>query len=359
MVATAKIAVECPLCQGRHSRSLFKFKGTDIVECEHCSLIYVPTAAPEFAAVYREDYFASNRYDQGYFNYASEFENHMATFKARLEDCERILLRKGRVLDVGCALGHFGEAAKRQGWDVYLTDVSDYAVIESRKQFAINGFISGPTKIPVKKECFDLVTLYDVIEHLSHPMDLLRDIKQALGSDGILHITTPNVTGFSAALMGKKWYHLKPDENFLYFSPKTIQAMLEKCGFEVLKIKPVSVYFRVNDVLNRLQKYSRLGVRFLRAVVQMLGLGGIRLRLITGEMQVWAKVANGKSVRETRPVKDILDIVCCPKCRSEIQLFEDTEAICTQCELQFEVTAGVINFSKYAKRTRRQIAGSS
>jgi len=165
--------------------------------------------------------------------------------------------------------------------------------------------------------------------------------------------------------MGKSWYHIKPDENFLYFSPHTIRAMLEKCGFEVLRVKRSPAYFRIGDILNRLQRYSRTGVKIARGVVQILGLAGVRVKILGGEMQIWARPASRQTIQttaehETRPVKDILDIVCCPKCRSEIQLFEDSEAICTQCELQFEVTAGVINFSKYAKRTgQRTGIGSS
>ncbi len=351
--------VECPLCQSPQAHSLYKLKGSDVVECTNCHMTYQPTPAPEFVAIYREDYYVSGRHDQGYFNYQSEFENHVIMFNRRMEECETYLKRKGRLLDVGCALGHLGEVAKRRGWDTYLTDVSDYAVIESRKKFGINGFISGPEKIPVKPACFDLITMYDVIEHLSHPMDLLRDIKRALSSDGILHVTTPNIASLSGRLMGSSWYHIKPDEHFLYFTPKTLSEMLGRCGFEVLKIKAVPMYFRVNDILIRLERYSKPLVNVARFALKLMGLLDFRLKIYTGEMQVWARPKAVKVKRETRPVKDILDIVCCPKCSSEIQLFEETEAICTQCELQFEVTAGVINFSKYAKRTKRQIAGNA
>jgi hypothetical protein len=93
-------------------------------------------------------------------------------------------------------------------------------------------------------------------------------------------------------------------------------------------------------------------------------------------MQAWARPATLRSVDNivTEPVntkdakalpvareqfKDIIDIVCCANCRSDIQLFEESEAICTQCELSYEVVSGVINFSKYAKRTKHKLAGSS
>jgi SAM-dependent methyltransferase len=294
-----------------------------------------------------------------------------------LAESEKLLDgRLGRLLDIGCALGHMGEAARRRGWDVYVTDVSEYAAIEARQQFGLNAFVSGPEKLPVKPEKFNLITMFDVIEHLSHPIDLLKDVRRALSKNGMLHVTTPNAHSWSAKLLGRHWYHLKPDEHLLYFTPETLTSLLERCGLEVVKIKPMPIYMRVNDIFLRLERYWRGGARACRSIAKVLGLGDLRLKIYTGEMQAWARPATLRSVDQpaAEPVgvkdpkalpvakeqfKDIIDIVCCANCRSDIQLFEESEAICTQCELSYEVVSGVINFSKYAKRTKHKLAGSS
>jgi len=362
--------LECPICESPAADSLFHMKNADIVECRHCSMIYVPTPAPEFTAIYKKDYFNQNPAGHGYHNYRSEFTSHLVTFANRLAESEKILQgRKGRLLDIGCALGHMGEAARRRGWDVYVTDVSEYAAQEARKQFGLNAFVSPPEKLPVKPERFEMITMYDIVEHLSHPLELLTDVRRALTQNGILHITTPNAHSLSAKLMGRHWYHIKPDEHLLYFTPETIRSVLERSGFEVIKIKPMPVFMRLSDIFLRLERYWKWGAGLARRLVRAIGLGDLRLKIYTGEMQVWAQAARLRVVEqapteavlplEREQFKDILDIVCCAHCRSEIQLFEDNEAICTQCELSYEVNEGVINFSKYAKRGKQKLVGSS
>lgn len=351
--------ISCPVCEHPKAKSLYLFNGADVVECEACHLIYVPIPAPEFTSMYKEEYYASASETGGYKNYSGEFESHKLTFTKRLEESESLLGQVGRLLDLGCALGHLGVTAKRRGWDVYVTDVSEFAVIETRKKFGVNGFVSAPHKLAVKPARFDLITMFDVIEHLSHPMDLLRDTRRALSSHGILHLTTPNAKSWSAKLMGRHWYHLKPDEHLLYFTPQTLRSCLERSGFEVLKIKPVCTYMRIDDIFMRLERYSKRGAKFVRAVARGLGLSDWRLKIYVGEMQAWARPAKVREVTKTQPVKDLLDIVCCSNCRSEIQLFEESEAICTQCELSYEVVEGVINFSKYAKRGKQKLVGTS
>ncbi|OFZ17681.1 MAG: hypothetical protein A2Z20_00520 [Bdellovibrionales bacterium RBG_16_40_8] len=313
-------------------------------------MIYVPIPAPEFA---------KNNDSLGYYNYRSEFTSHLMTFNKRLEESEKYLGRMGRILDIGCVLGHMGEAARRRGWDVYVTDVSEFTVLEARKNFGLNGFISAPDKLAVKPGRFDLITMYDMMEHLSHPLDLLKDVRKALSSCGILHISTSNAQSWSAKIMGRHWYHLKPSEHLLYFTPETLRSCLERTGFEVLKIKSICTYMRINDILLRLERYSKKGARFLRTIARTLGISDWRVKIFTGEMQAWAQPAGIRKEQKTQPVKDILDIVCCSNCRSEIQLFEESEAICTQCELSFEVVMGVINFSKYAKHGKQKVIGSS
>ena len=351
--------VTCPNCESPNAKSLYLFKGADVVECLKCSLVYVPMPAPEFTSMYKEEYFENNGEAGGYQNYSGEFASHVVTFTKRLEESEKILGHMGRLLDVGCALGHLGVTAKKRGWDVYVTDVSEFAVIETRKKYGVNGFVSAPHKLAVKPARFDLITMFDVIEHLSHPLDLLRDAKRALSSHGVLHITTPNAESWSAQIMGRHWYHLKPNEHLIYFTPKTLTSMLERSGFEVLKIKPVCTYMRLDDILMRLERYSKKGAQFMRSVARWLSLSDWRLKIFVGEMQAWARPADVRAVTKTEPVKDILDIVCCSNCKSELQLFEESEAICTQCELSYEVVKGVINFSKYAKRGKQKIVGTS
>ncbi|MCK5941526.1 MAG: class I SAM-dependent methyltransferase, partial [Planctomycetes bacterium] len=81
---------------------------------------------------------------------------------------------------------------------------------------------------------FDLVTIWDVIEHVPEPQQLLASIKRMIKPGGKLLLETQNVASRMAAKLGKLWHHYKHDEHLYHFNPQTIRRLLEDCGFEVL-----------------------------------------------------------------------------------------------------------------------------
>ncbi|MES2854776.1 MAG: class I SAM-dependent methyltransferase, partial [Bdellovibrionota bacterium] len=174
------------------------------------------------AGLYESSYF-SNDNTPGYGDYESEFPAHYESFRSRITKSEFKLGRKGRLLDIGCALGHCGKAAQDLGWETYVTDASTFAVNHAAEKHDLKSFVTSGDHIPVKTDAFDCVTLFDVIEHVNDPKLLLTEIARTLNKDGMLHLSTPNVSSMSAKLMGRHWYHYKPGEHLLYFSPATLQ----------------------------------------------------------------------------------------------------------------------------------------
>lgn len=358
------IALECPVCGNQGFKSLFALKGADVVACRKCKVVYVPSPLPEVTSLYKADYFgAADEGASGYLDYAGELEAHTSMFTERLQTSEMKIGGRGRVLDVGCALGHFGKVAKDRGWDVFVTDISEYAVVKSAKEFQLQGFVSPTGKLPVKDKKFDLVTLFDVIEHLSHPYEILNAIHRSLDPRGILHLSTPNIKSFSARILGKHWYHLKPEEHLIYFSPATIKLCLEKANFEVLEIKPMKIHMALGDILMRLRRYSKPICDLMLKFVKLMKWDRKVIKLLTGEIEVWARpkpigVELAKS-RKAFPVDNeptpILGVVCCPNCRGELYP-ENQHLNCLGCDSAFDIEFGVINFSKYAKQQRRKTA---
>lgn len=358
--------IECPVCQSGSFKSLFAVKGADVVECGDCHMTYVPAPLPEVTSIYKASYYKGDHKVHGYGNYEDEFENHYRTFSLRLRETERLLGGKGRVLDVGCALGHFGKVAKDRGWDTFVTDVSDFAVQTAAIKFNLKGFVSAPDKLPVKDHQFDCITLFDVIEHLSHPIELLQDVHRALDPKyGILHITTPDLSSLSARLMGKKWYHFKPEEHLLYFTPATLTAVLEKAGFEVIKIQSMPMYMKVRDIFMRLRRYSERGANLCLKICKWLGFSDLTLKICAGEMEAWARPKVQNRGRKVFPVDPpdtpVGHVVCCPHCRADL-VAVDGEILCTDCDSSYGIEAGVIDFSRYGKKhqkgTRRKASGA-
>jgi 2-polyprenyl-3-methyl-5-hydroxy-6-metoxy-1,4-benzoquinol methylase len=99
----------------------------------------------------------------------------------------------GKVLDVGCAFGYFAFHMKSIGFDVYGIDVSKYAIEKCKKNLTSNNFFvnDASNKFPFKKEFFDIITAFDVIEHVKEYKIALKNIVSTLKNDGIFLLQTP------------------------------------------------------------------------------------------------------------------------------------------------------------------------
>jgi 2-polyprenyl-3-methyl-5-hydroxy-6-metoxy-1,4-benzoquinol methylase len=234
----------CQLCGGADRRVRFQDGPCRVVECAVCGLVYVtPRLQGEaLRAVYDEGYWkSSNPKHRGYADYASESALYLKTFGKRMALVRRHLPPKARILDVGCAAGYFLRVAQREGHDVHGVEMS--AAIAGEAQKALGGervhvgtldeAIAAKGHAPAS---FDLVTLWDVIEHVPDPQSLLRTIRGLIKPGGTLLLETQNVASRWARLLGRRWHHFKHDEHLYHFKPATIRRLLADCGFETLEL---------------------------------------------------------------------------------------------------------------------------
>lgn len=315
--------------------------------CPQCDLVYAISPPVDNFQLYNQDYFGGENTHAGYANYAAEFKSHQETFSRRLLEAEFRLGKKGRLLDYGCAFGHLGKTAKNQGWDVLATDISYDAIRVAKDQHGLEAFVSDLTQPPVKEQAFDLVTLYDVIEHLPDPHLVLEKIRPAIKNHGLLHITTPDVTSWSARLMGKSWYHYKAQEHLLYFSPKTLRDVLVRSGFEVIEVRSAPSHMTVYDVLVRLKVYSEFLTNLALGFLGFFGLQNKVVKIHIGEMQAWARPTQSAAASSSSPSKSVL---CCPDCKGELQS-SAKELTCQSCDAIYAIEKGVPVLLPSKKRT--------
>lgn len=138
----------------------------------------------------------------------------------------------GTMLDVGCFSGFFLELAKNAGWEGYGLEPSKWAKkISQKKGIKILGGDIEKTKL--KENFFDVITLWDVIEHISNPKVALKKIHTILKKDGIVAIGTPDIESLVAKILGSKNPYIIR-MHLIYFSPKTLRRILEEEGFKVI-----------------------------------------------------------------------------------------------------------------------------
>lgn len=240
-------AVEIRLCQlcGSAERTLkFRDGPFEVVTCDDCGLVYVTPrlVGQALLDIYDEGYWKSdNPKMRGYADYARESALYLKTFQKRLALVRRWLPAQARVLDVGCAAGYFLRVVQGLGHDVHGVELSPSIAKEAVAALGADrihiGTLDGAVAaMDYRPQSFDLVSLWDVIEHIPDPQAVLRKIRELTKPGGRLLLETQNVASRWAALLGPRWHHYKHHEHLYHFTPATIRRLLDDCGFRVLEI---------------------------------------------------------------------------------------------------------------------------
>jgi SAM-dependent methyltransferase len=243
-LASSVDVTRCQVC-GSDERDLkFRDGPFSIVTCRACGLVYVTPrlSGQALLDVYDESYWLSqNPKQRGYADYKSESALYLKTYEKRMKLVSRFLPPNARVLDVGCAAGYFLRVCQERGHDVHGVELSQAIAIEAQKALGaerihIGTLDDAAAAMDYRPESFDLVTLWDVIEHVPDPQSVLSKIHELIAPNGRLLLETQNVASRWARLLGSRWHHYKHDEHLYHFSPRTITRLLTDCGFRVLDI---------------------------------------------------------------------------------------------------------------------------
>lgn len=154
-----------------------------------------------------------------------------------------------RLLDVGCSSGAFLGAAVRLGYAAEGVEPAPQAAATAQaaglkvRQGLLHeaGYADGQ---------FDAVTLFEVIEHLRQPQELLNECRRILRPGGILLVGTGNAASWSMAAMGAKWEYLSIDRHgghVSFFTPESLGRLARQAGFSVAAVRTRSVRFCERD----------------------------------------------------------------------------------------------------------------
>ena len=284
----AEITSACALCADARTRALFHVDGALIVACRGCGLVRQDSRPLAEAALYDSDYYATDDPKGGYANYFLDAEVNRRTFAARIRAIERRYGRRGRLLDVGCALGDFLIEAKAAGWDVEGVEISPFAAQQARQR-DLRVTVGRLEALDLAPSSFDVVTLYDTIEHVTDPVAMLAAARRLLVPGGLLHLVTPNVGGLQARLLGRLWYHYKPGEHLFYFAPPTLRLSIERAGLRWEGWARSFSYLTFTYVFNRLRYYAAAPFGLLEWLGRALRFGPYAFRIDVGEMEAWAR----------------------------------------------------------------------
>ncbi|MSQ95833.1 MAG: class I SAM-dependent methyltransferase [Gemmataceae bacterium] len=217
----------CPLCGGTdHAPHL---EATDplgglrflIVQCKRCGLAFTnPRPNLESASQF----------------YPADYHCHQRRVRATHRRLPRYVARtlqphgEARLLDFGCGSGGFLQRMHGLGWNVVGLDRAEAAVARVR-DLGLDAHV-GTLPHPLwSSECFEAITMWQTLEHVLQPLEVLRAAYRLLTPGAKLIVAVPNFDGFAARWFGPQWFGLDLPRHLTHFTPETLQRMLTKAGF--------------------------------------------------------------------------------------------------------------------------------
>lgn len=202
-----------------------RFPDRQIVQCPDCGLVFFDGTAP--AGLYEQQYFVGDEYC----DYAAEKTVRQSNFRRELPLLRR-LAPAGQLLEIGCAYGFFLELA-RPYWQAKGIDVSAAAVRYAREVCRVEAVCAEFLELPDETESYDLVCLWDTIEHLPHPVRTIEKAARWLKPGGALVLTTADIDSVVARLRRERWRQIHPPTHLYYFSRETLSRAVEQAGLRV------------------------------------------------------------------------------------------------------------------------------
>ena len=256
--------MSCPLClDTRTARPELHVHGSDLVRCRRCGLVRVeplPTAAAA-VQLYDDAYFRDPV--RGYVDYVADERVFRAEFRRRLR-LLRSLGARGRLLDAGCASGALLLEAKRLGYEASGLEPAPAMARRAAEASGCPVTAAALEDALLAPAAHDVVTLFDVLEHLVDPRAILQRLRRTLAPGGIIGVTVPDYGGQWARLAGRSWPFLTPWEHLLYFTRRTLRAALLAAGFMNVRFHPACTPLSFGTLAAKSPVPTALVPRFLR-----------------------------------------------------------------------------------------------
>jgi SAM-dependent methyltransferase len=252
-----------------------------LVRCAGCGLQYVsPRLRPDvILAGYRDG--ADERF-------VSQIAARERTFARCLDHVERHAPRRGRVLDVGAAAGSFLHVARQRGWQVAGCEPNLWMCEWGRRHYGLDLHPGTVEAEHYGQNSFDVVTLWDVLEHTGDPRTFVGECRRILKPGGLLVVNYPDIGSWIARAMGPRWVFLL-SVHLYYFTRQTMRALLDRAGFDVIETRPHVQRLELQYVLERAEPVARGLARIGRRLVRRAGMGAWQVPYWVGQTLVIAR----------------------------------------------------------------------
>jgi len=281
--------IVCPLCDSPDHIPIAdvydRLLGIDgqftMVRCARCGLHYLnpqPTIS-ELARYYPEDYDPFNTPLPDELPWLKRLSvNYGLRKRGRAVTHYK---RSGRLLEIGCANGLFLNMMRQMGdWQVQGVDTSKSAVRYAREQLKLDVFHGQLENAKYPDRHFDVVVMWDVLEHVHHPKETLLEIRRLLKPDGVFAFRVPLLDSWDRKLFGPYWAGWDAPRHLTLFSLRTLKLMLAQTGFHIERTACISGSYLAFVLSIRFWAREHLSTRVQKRLLGLLE--SLPIRLVVG-----------------------------------------------------------------------------
>jgi 2-polyprenyl-3-methyl-5-hydroxy-6-metoxy-1,4-benzoquinol methylase len=225
----------CPVCGYNRTRESLRapdrFHGRQekytLVRCPNCSLVWLNN--PPEPSEMHQHYTAA--YDKLISASGQNSPHRWRARKAALAPYKQ----SGALLDIGCSSGAFleslqGETCRGESWKLHGIEMSAESARIAQARSGAEVFVGDVLDAPFRRESFDVITCFDVLEHLYEPRKVLSRASAWLKPGGIFYVLVPNVDCAEARVFGSYWHGLELPRHLFHYSPKSLAFLAESVG---------------------------------------------------------------------------------------------------------------------------------
>ncbi len=226
----------CPVCRQAGARGWLR--GPDrlhgrqekytLLRCPACSLVWL-SQPPEPSEMHLH-------YTDAYHQLISAGGENPGRWGFR-KDALAQFKQSGTLLDIGCSSGSFLAFMRSPSWTLFGIEMSAEGARTAEARSGAEVFVGDPLDAPFPSESFDVITCFDVLEHLYEPRRVMARVAEWLKPGGIFYVLVPNVDSAEGRVFGSYWHGLELPRHLFHYSPESLKFLAESAGLREVSLE--------------------------------------------------------------------------------------------------------------------------